>query len=285
MKSARPAHGHAFMELVLVKSGSGLHRTYFGSSRISPGAVRLVRPGQWHCYDQPKELLVWNVYIAPGTLAGELTALRANPFVAPLVTGSTAASRAKVAAGAQRRTADRMRSPRPGRGLPGIEVTRIEQHLQALGSRPTSSTADSLARLGHLLVVLSHVMPTVARLQDEQLRSVHPAVTAATDLMHAHPEEQWTLRSLAQLVHTSEHYLCRCFTRELGISPLRYLDRHRLELAAQLLLESDLPISVISTRVGIRDPSYMARRFRAAHGMAPSQYRSTLDSVDHMKLP
>ena len=86
-------------------------------------------------------------------------------------------------------------------------------------------------------------------------------------------------------MHTSEHYLCRCFARELGISPMSYLDRYRLEIVAHFLLESDLSVTAIAARVGIDDPSYLARRFRAAHGMTPSKYRSTLSGVMHAKLP
>ena len=262
VRAEQPPHSHAFMELVLVKQGSALHVTHKGTSRITAGAVRIVRPGQWHAYEEPDDLLVWNVYLGAKTLAGELTALRADPLVASLVTG---------------RLSDPPTEPRSG-----PELALIEPHLWAIAKPPNEEVGDALARLGHLLVVLGHIVPSLLVLGPEpQLRPVHPAVGAATDLLHAHPEARWTLRDLARRVHTSEHYLCRCFTRELGISPLRYLDRHRLELVAQLLLESDLSIMSISEHVGIPDPNYMARRFRAAHGLTPSQYRSTLGKVTH----
>jgi AraC-like DNA-binding protein len=258
-----PAHGHAFMELVLVKSGSGLHRTQQGASRIGAGAVRIVRPGQWHKYDEPKDLVVWNLYIAPKTLASELTALRAHPQVTSLLTGRLAASASS-----------------------DIDIEVIEPHLLALNSPPAASAGNELARFGHLLVVLGHIAqaPDVVE-REEQARLVHPTVSAATDLMHTYPALRWTLGELARRVHTSEHYLCRCFARELGISPMSYLDRYRLEIVAHFLLESALSVAAIAARVGIDDPSYLARRFRAAHGMTPSKYRSTLSGVTHAKLP
>lgn len=265
VRAEQPPHSHAFMELVLVKQGSGLHTTRKGASHIATGAVRIVRPGQWHAYEEPEDLIVWNVYIGPETLSGELAALRADPLVACLVAG--------------RLTDAPTRTP----AVPNIAL--VEPHLWAINCPPNEDIGGGLARLGHLLVVLGHMVPPllVSR-PEEQMRPVHPAVSAATDLLHAHPEARWTLRELAQRVHTSEHYLCRCFTRDLGISPLRYLDRYRLELAAQLLLDSDLSIMSISEHVGIPDPNYMARRFRVAHGLTPSQYRATLDRVDHGRL-
>jgi AraC family transcriptional regulator, L-rhamnose operon transcriptional activator RhaR len=88
------------------------------------------------------------------------------------------------------------------------------------------------------------------------------------------PDHPWTLPELADRVHVSASYLCRLFGRELSISPLHYLERHRLELTAQLLLEGDLSIGQISACAGWPDTNYMTRRFRAAHGMAPTRYRS-----------
>jgi transcriptional regulator GlxA family with amidase domain len=108
----------------------------------------------------------------------------------------------------------------------------------------------------------------------QSLRGTHPAVIAATELLDTAPDYPWKLAELAERVHISGHHLCRLFTRDIGISPLHYLERHRLELTSQLLLEGDLSIGQISTSAGWSDTNYMARRFRAAHGMSPTRYRT-----------
>jgi AraC family transcriptional regulator, L-rhamnose operon transcriptional activator RhaR len=78
---ARRPHGHSFMELVVVQSGTGLHRTHAGSRRIVAGSVLAMRPGRWHAFDEPEGLVVWDVYIASRVLTGELAAMRTDPLL------------------------------------------------------------------------------------------------------------------------------------------------------------------------------------------------------------
>jgi AraC family L-rhamnose operon transcriptional activator RhaR len=287
--AALPSHSHGFMELAVVASGTGAHRTRSGVRRISRGEVVLVRPGQWHAYDDPDGLAVWNIYIAARTLTAELAALRSDPLVAALVSAKIAEADGAAtgrpgrqhAGGGQILTTTPPRLPRAGREPlepaqpPTADRDVIEPYLAALAVPPDGTAGDELMRLGNLLAVLAHLVPVLlARSRDPRPRSPHPAVIAATDLFHAHPRLPWTLPELARRVHLSAPYLCRRFLRDLGISPLRYLERYRLELAAQLLLDSDLTISQITAQVGLADPNYLARRFRAAHGLTPSRYRA-----------
>jgi AraC family L-rhamnose operon transcriptional activator RhaR len=289
VSSALPAHSHGFMELAVVASGTGAHRTRSGVRRIGPGEVVLVRPGQWHAYDDPDGLTVWNLYIAARTLTAELAALRSDPLVAALVYAKIAEADGGAvrrpdrqhAGGGQILTSTPVQLPRGGAGAfepaesPAADPGIIEPYLAGLAVPPDGTTGDGLMRLGNLLAVLAHLVPVLlARSPDPGPRSLHPAVIAATDLFHADPRRPWTLPELARRVHVSAPYLCRCFVRDLGISPLRYLERYRLELVAQLLLDSDLTISQISAQVGLADPNYLARRFRAAHGFTPSRYRA-----------
>jgi AraC family L-rhamnose operon transcriptional activator RhaR len=290
--AALPAHGHGFLELAVVASGTGVHRTQSGARRIGRGEVVLIRPGQWHAYDDPDGLVVWNLYIAARTLTAELAVLRSDPLVAALVSAKIAEADGGAAGGPVREQPDSgqiltpvtagpacgppdgpaAREPaRPAAASPEI----IERYLDALAAPPDGGAGDGLMRLGNLLAVLAHLVPVLlARSPGQVPRSPHPAVMAATDLFHADPARPWNLPELARQVHLSAPHLCRCFVRDLGLSPLRYLERYRLELAAELLLSSDLTISQISSRVGLADPNYLARRFRAAHGFTPSRYRA-----------
>ena len=47
----------------------------------------------------------------------------------------------------------------------------------------------------------------------------------------------------------------------------------RLQEARRLLATTDLTVAAITGRVGYRDPGYVIRRFRAAHGLAPQEWR------------
>jgi AraC family L-rhamnose operon transcriptional activator RhaR len=267
-------HVHEFMEIVVVVAGTAVHRTRSGSSRISVGTALLVRPGQWHAYDDPKDFQIWNIYIPTETLQGELAGLRSHPVLAAFTSASVATPLAPVPGAIRARRADRDRAQTAFSGASTVNLKALEPHLEDL-AQPSLGSGRSLARLGQLLVVLDMLAPAFALPKPGQsLPATHPAVIAATGELDAAPEYPWTLVDLAARVPVSPSYLCRLFMRELGISPLHYLERRRLELTAQLLLEGELSISEISATAGWTDANYMARRFRAAQGMSPSRYRA-----------
>ena len=53
-----------------------------------------------------------------------------------------------------------------------------------------------------------------------------------------------------------------------------YLKTLRLRRAAELLSGSDLPIKVVTGRVGFESRSYFTRAFRAFSGLHPTEYRT-----------
>jgi AraC family L-rhamnose operon transcriptional activator RhaR len=272
-------HVHEFMEVVVVIGGTAVHRTRSGQSRIGAGAVLLVRPGQWHAYDDPSGLRIWNVYIPTETLEGELAALRSHPVLAGFTSARVATTRSPSPHTVS------LNGPGRGRPLPAptepshVDLKALEPYLEDL-ARTSDGTGRSLARLGQLLVVLDMLAPAFAFPKPGQsLPATHPAVIAATEELDAAPDQAWTLADLAERAHVSPSYLCRLFMRELGISPLHYLERRRLELTAQLLLEGDLSINEIGSIAGWADANYMTRRFRSAQGMSPSRYRSVFQTA------
>ncbi|MGH9104435.1 MAG: AraC family transcriptional regulator [Acidimicrobiales bacterium] len=268
----QPAHAHEFMEIVLVNSGTALHRMRSGACQISTGSVLLIRPGQWHAYDSPHHFQIWNLYIPYKTIAGELAALRGHPVLAALKSARVTTA-GVTATGARTLGADGASAAELSPTTLSIDAAAIEPYLVEL-AQPPPGTDRSLTRLGQLLIVLDKLAPAFTFLKSGQsVATTHAAVVAATELLDTTPEHPWTLPELAERVHVSASYLCRLFTRELGISPLHYLERHRLERTARLLLEGDLSVSQISSSSGWSDSNYMTRRFRATYGMSPSRYR------------
>jgi len=83
------------------------------------------------------------------------------------------------------------------------------------------------------------------------------------------------LATLARRVRISLSQFERDFLSLFGVSPSRYLTKLRIE-AAMALLASDQPIAVIAQECGYVDQSAFTRRFSAAVGMTPSQYRKSL---------
>jgi AraC-like DNA-binding protein len=95
--------------------------------------------------------------------------------------------------------------------------------------------------------------------------------------MHAHPEEPWTVASLADLACLSRSGFSARFTACVGKPPLQYLTECRMRKALQLLRETDLGIKTVGLKVGYSNESAFSNAFRRVVGVSPGTYRrSTL---------
>ncbi|MFT4166577.1 MAG: helix-turn-helix domain-containing protein [Microlunatus sp.] len=100
-----------------------------------------------------------------------------------------------------------------------------------------------------------------------------PRVLAAMEEMAGRLAEPITVAGLARRAGLSSSRFAHLFTEQVGISPMRYLERQRMRLAEQLLDLTPRTVGEIARTVGFEDPLYFSARFRAYAGMPPSSYR------------
>lgn len=87
-----------------------------------------------------------------------------------------------------------------------------------------------------------------------------------------HYAEELSLPLLARRVGYSPSHLRELFREELGLSPVRYVNRLRIERASALLHE-EIPIWRVAELVGFSNANYFSRIFRSETGMTPIEYR------------
>lgn len=100
-----------------------------------------------------------------------------------------------------------------------------------------------------------------------------PRVLAAMEDMAGRLAQPITVTDLARRAGLSPSRFGHLFTEQVGISPMRYLERQRMRLAEQLLDLTPRTVSEIARTVGFEDPLYFSSRFRAYAGMPPTAYR------------
>ncbi|OLT45284.1 hypothetical protein BJF85_01515 [Saccharomonospora sp. CUA-673] len=76
----------------------------------------------------------------------------------------------------------------------------------------------------------------------------------------------------AALGYTPGH-LTTLLRRRTGRPLLEWITERRLTEVRRMLRETDLPLGVIAARTGLRDASYLVRRFRARYGSTPQRWR------------
>ena len=93
------------------------------------------------------------------------------------------------------------------------------------------------------------------------------------DWIRAHLDQQLTVESLAAESAMSPRNFSRAFTREMGMSPAKAVERLRLEVARERVENSPEPIEKIAARLGCHDPERMRRAFLRAFGQPPQAMR------------
>jgi AraC-like DNA-binding protein len=102
-----------------------------------------------------------------------------------------------------------------------------------------------------------------------------PIVGGALALMHRQPCHPWTVPELVSEIGTSRSVLAERFARFLGESPLAYLARWRLQLAARRLQTTRNTVLQIASDVGYESEAAFNRAFKREFGLPPAQYRRT----------
>ena len=102
-------------------------------------------------------------------------------------------------------------------------------------------------------------------------------VGRALALLHAKPDEPWTVEMLARRLATSRSSFADRFSELVGEPPLRYLSRLRIDAAARRLRSSDDKLSAVAAEAGYESVSAFNRAFKRQVGMTPGEYRDCKD--------
>ncbi|HEY9315355.1 AraC family transcriptional regulator [Williamsia sp.] len=100
-----------------------------------------------------------------------------------------------------------------------------------------------------------------------------PDVGSALRLIHGRFAEPWTLEQLAHEVAMSRSSFADRFTAYVGVPPMTYLARWRLQLAARQLQNGSLSVAQAANSVGYQSESAFNRAFKRHVGEAPGAWR------------
>lgn len=100
-----------------------------------------------------------------------------------------------------------------------------------------------------------------------------PLAQAFAEYVEEHLAQPISLSELCRTFHYSKNYVIRIFDRELGMSPVQYINGMRIKRAMYLLETTSKPICEIAAECGYSDYAYFYRCFVQATGTAPLSWR------------
>ncbi|TDD03560.1 GlxA family transcriptional regulator [Nonomuraea diastatica] len=106
-----------------------------------------------------------------------------------------------------------------------------------------------------------------------------PALRSLLGDIVMRPEGDFTVPAMADRLSMSVRHFSRRFSREVGMSPGRFVERARVEAARAAIEEGNDPLEVIARRHGFLTGETMRRSFLRLLGAPPSAYRARDDAV------
>jgi AraC-like DNA-binding protein len=152
------------------------------------------------------------------------------------------------------------------------QLAVMESHSQRMGGE------SILAKLSELLFI-ELVRMYLESLPKEQtgwlagLRDRHVGQTLS--LMHGQPARDWTLETLSAEVGLSRSALADRFTAFVGLPPMQYLAKWRMQIASGLLTQGRSNIAKIAVDVGYESEAAFSRAFKKMVGMPPAAWRKS----------
>ena len=155
------------------------------------------------------------------------------------------------------------------------QATIIEM-IRAAFSLPENEFGYELKIREALSRIWLELFPICAPLLKEKPQAADAATDKVKAMMvyiHEHYGEKISISELASAAFLSERECYRVFQNHLHMTPVDYIRSYRIQIACQLLAESQIPVTEVGTACGMGNSSYFGKVFREFTGYTPRQYR------------
>jgi AraC family transcriptional regulator, transcriptional activator of pobA len=144
-----------------------------------------------------------------------------------------------------------------------------------------TGSADAIrATLTRLLVASARLAAGDERTAPHgSVPAADPLVAGVLELVERLYSTPASTAELARTLGYTPGHLTTILRERTGRTVMDWLTERRMTESRRLLLDTDLPLSAIATRVGYSDAAYLVRRFRIAHGTTPQQWRRAARST------
>lgn len=158
----------------------------------------------------------------------------------------------------------------------GADLSQLVQLALAESTTRSSGSESVLSRVSELMFI-EVIRRYIATLPEDDVGWLaglrDEFVGRCLKKLHARPAHPWSLDELARESGTSRAVLAERFVHFVGLPPMQYLARWRMQLASAQLTSSDKKLAQIAGEVGYGSEAAFSRAFKREVGMAPADFR------------
>lgn len=113
-------------------------------------------------------------------------------------------------------------------------------------------------------------------LTESKSMTLSPNINLAKNYIDNHYAQDIKLADLEAYTHLSRYHLSREFKKEVGKSPIEYLNSVRMSQAREFLETTSLAINQTAKLTGFSSASYFTSQFKLYYGQSPTSYRKSI---------
>jgi AraC-like DNA-binding protein len=152
------------------------------------------------------------------------------------------------------------------------DVRETERLIRLHGQGGSAAVLEADGILRQLLSRFAGAAPVAKGANVDELPRLHPVLV----YIEHNLARRLTLAELARVVHLQPTYFSNLFSKHMGVPPMQFLNRRRVERAAAQLFQGKAMMEEIAKAVGFLDVHYFSRTFKRFMGLSPSQYRAQI---------
>ncbi len=133
------------------------------------------------------------------------------------------------------------------------------------------------------LLILNYIKDINKAGYQENTVNMHWIVKQALNYIDQNYYTDIKLRHISRLFFINEQYLCRCFSKNVGVSFSVHLNKVRIDNAMKLLSTTGKTITDIAEMVGFNNVTYFVSTFKRYTGLTPGEYRRNAISYTENK--
>ncbi len=109
--------------------------------------------------------------------------------------------------------------------------------------------------------------------EDENSYSAKERIEDILHYLDENMDRMITRREAAKYVFLNEDYFSRMFRKEMGVGYKEYVLKQKMDYAEKLLENTDMPVTLIASKVGYENFTNFTQMFRKYSGETPTEYR------------
>ncbi len=265
VKGNSKIHKHDFIEIAYVDAGHGTHETEDGYvTFIEKGSLILLNPHTGHLYnaDPLDPLTVYNCIFVPSMLDEYIK--KDDDFI-------NIVYRLLFEESCQGLFTDKRYIMLNG----ALEIGPIIREMfTEYTQQKKGYTRVNNANLVRLLIAIFRVLERRPALYCDAYQKT--VAESAMEYMRQYYAEPIKCEELASRAYLSVGAFHRIFKQATGDTAISYLQKIRMERAAELLRDTSLSVSRIAASIGYADTKYFYIVFERIFHLTPKQYRETI---------